>query len=63
MALEKYQKLVPVVVEAEKLTGNLTIGGNVVAKAGDWRVVSGSGEQFIMTDADFTAGYSPVPLQ
>lgn len=57
-----YQRKVIVQVQAEQLLGPLTSAGAVVGNKGDWVVTSGSGEAFIMTDADFRKEYEPVPL-
>lgn len=59
----KYQRKVLVIVDAEQRAGPLMAGGTVVANAGDWIVTSGSGESYVMTDADFKKEYEPVPLQ
>lgn len=58
-----FQRKVLVQVQAEQLQGQLTAAGNVVGNKGDWIVTSGSGESFILSDADFQKEYEPVPLQ
>lgn len=59
--MAKYQKTV--VVDAEQITGNITAGGQIVAKAGDWDVKSGSGDRCFLTNEEFMKeGYSAVPL-
>jgi hypothetical protein len=60
--MTQYQKKVTVIVDAEQLTGTLTVAGAVVGNKGDWLVKSGSGDSFILSDAEFKAEYEAVPL-
>jgi len=60
--MAQYQKKVTVLVDAEQLTGTLTVAGAVVGNKGDWLVKSGSGDSFILADADFKKEYEAVPL-
>lgn len=64
MTFSQYEKSVKVIVEAEQITGTITAGGQVVAKAGDWEVKSGSGDRYFLTNEEFVKeGYLPLANQ